>query len=162
MTPSVTVANSSFDYVVDAVAFNGNNALTAGAGQTNPFNVTSAAPAFAGAGSIKTNVANATMSWTAGASQTWTAVAVPLHSANPQILFDAASSMAAATNSAANPVNVSWSHVTTTAANRYVIVEVTMQCGNTAGKTVASVTYGTEGGGPNLAMAKIGTGQTSA
>ena len=76
------------------------------------------ASAFAGAGSIKTNVANATMSWTAGASQTWTAVAVPLHSANPQILFDAASSMAAATNSAANPVNVSWSHVTTTAAKR--------------------------------------------
>src|SRR5438270_13873459 len=28
VTPSVTVTNSAFDYVVDAVAFNGNNALT--------------------------------------------------------------------------------------------------------------------------------------
>ncbi len=162
-TPSVTVASSPFDYVVDAVAFNGNSALTASAGQTNAFNVTSAAPVFSGAGSIKPGLAaTTTVSWTAGASQTWTAVAVPLHASNPQILFDAASSVAAATNSNANPVNVSWSHKTTNAANRYVIVEVTMQCGNTAGKTVASVTYGTEGGGPNLAMARIGAGQTSA
>ncbi|HEX7679243.1 MAG TPA: DUF11 domain-containing protein, partial [Thermoanaerobaculia bacterium] len=159
-TPSVTVASSAFDYVVDAVAYNSNAALTAGAGQTNAFNVTAAASS--GAGSIKPGgAANTTMSWTAVGAQTWAAVAVPLHAANPQILFDAASSVATATNSAANPVNLSWSHLTTNAANRYVIVEVTMQCGNTAGKTVASVTYGTEAGGPNLAMARIGAGQTS-
>lgn len=155
-TPTVTTANSTFDYVVDAVAFNGNNVLTAGAGQTNPFDVTNAAPTFSGGASTETGSANTVMSWTAGAAQQWATVAVPLHSANPQIQFDAASSVAAATVSALNPVNVSWSHQTTTAANRYVIVEVTMQCGNTAGKVVATATYGTEGGGPNTAMALIG------
>jgi uncharacterized repeat protein (TIGR01451 family) len=162
ITPSVTTASSPFDYVVDAVAYNANVALTASAGQTNTYNLTNAAPAFSGAGSIKTGTANAVMSWTAtGAATPWAAVAVPLHAANPQIHFDAASSLAAATISNANPVNVSWSHTTTNAANRYIVVAVTMQCGNVAGKVVASVTYGTEGGGPNTPMALIGTGQTS-
>ena len=160
--PSVATANSTFDYVVDAVAYNANVALTAGAGQTNSYNSPNAVPVFSGAGSIETGSANTTMSWSAtGAATPWATVAVPLHPANPQILFDAASSVAAATNSAANPVAVSWSHTTTNAANRYVIVEVTMQCGNTAGKVVAGVRYGTEGGGPNVAMTQIGAGQTS-
>src|SRR5712691_5380240 len=105
-TPTVNVTNSPFDYVVDAVAFNGNNALTAGAGQTNPFNVTSAAPVFSGAGSIETGTQNLTMSWTAGASQAWAIAAVPLQSAVPQILFDAASN--ATVTSAANPIVLSW------------------------------------------------------
>ena len=159
-TPTVNVTNSALDYVVDAVAFNGNNALAASAGQTNAYNLTSAAPVFSGAGSIKTGTANTTMSWTAGAVQQWATVAVPLASASPQILFDAASSVAAATISAANPVNVSWSHSTTTAANRYIVVAVTMQMGNGAGAAVTTATYGTEGGGPNQALALIGA-QTS-
>ncbi|MEA2162302.1 MAG: hypothetical protein QOK37_429 [Thermoanaerobaculia bacterium] len=166
LTPTVTVPvasnSSTFDYVVDAVAYNNNVALTPGAGQTNTYNLTNAAPVFSGAGSIETGSTGTVMSWTAtGVAAAWATVAVPLHSASPQLLFDAASSPGVATNSATNPVNVSWSHVTTTAANRYVIVEVTMQCGNTAGKVVASVTYGTEVGGPNLAMTRIGAGQTS-
>jgi uncharacterized repeat protein (TIGR01451 family) len=154
VTPSVTVANSAFDYVVDAVAYNGNQALAAGANQTNTYNVTSAAPTFSGAGSAKTGFANTTMTWTGGVAQQWAAIAVPLQSANPQILFDAASNVAAATTSAANPVNVSWAHSTTTAANRYIVVAVTMQMAGVA-HTVTSVTYGTEGGGPNQAMALI-------
>ncbi len=160
-TPAVAVTNSPFDYVVDAVAFNGNNALASGAGQTNGYNLTSAAPTFSGAGSIKTGTANTTMSWTSGVAQQWATVAVPLASANPQIVFDAASSLATATVSAANPVNVAWSHSTTTAANRYIVVAVTFQMGNGTGASVSTVTYGTEGGGPNQALALIGA-QTSA
>jgi len=57
ITPAVALTNSAFDYVVDAVAYNSNAALTASAGQTNAFNVTAAASS--GAGSIKTGVANA-------------------------------------------------------------------------------------------------------
>ena len=153
-TPTVTTTSTPFDYVVDAVAYNANVALAAGAGQTNTYNVTNAAPVFSGAGSIETGSTNTVMAWTAVGAQPWAAIAVPLHSASPQILFDAASSVAAATISAANPVNVSWSHATTTAANRYIVVAVTMQMGGVA-KTVASVTYGTEGGGPNQAMTLI-------
>jgi hypothetical protein len=152
-TPSVTVANSAFSYVVDAVAFNGNNALTAAAGQTNPFNVTSAAPAFAGAGSIEPGAASSTLSWTAGASQAWASVGVALQSANPQILFDAASGATFA--SAGNPVVGSWNHTTTTAANRYLVVGVNID--RSAGASVVnSVRYGTEGGGPNVLMTLLG------
>jgi uncharacterized repeat protein (TIGR01451 family) len=143
-TPTTPVlANSGFDYVVDAVAFNGNNALAATAGQTNPYNVTSAAPAFAGAGSIKTGVGNTTTSWTAGAAQQWAIVAVPLVSASPQILFDAASS--GTITSAANPINLTWNHTTTNAANRYLVVGVVERLnGGTVGTnvTVTGVTYG--------------------
>ncbi|MGH9143690.1 MAG: DUF11 domain-containing protein, partial [Vicinamibacterales bacterium] len=151
--PTVAVTNSAFDYVVDAVAFNGNNALTVGAGQTNPFNVTNAAPAFSGAGSIETGTANLTMSWTAGAAQQWAAVAVPLQSATPQILFDAASSTSFA--SAGNPVTGSWNHTTTSAANRYLVVGVSID--RSGGNSVVnSVRYGTEGGGPNVLMTALG------
>jgi uncharacterized repeat protein (TIGR01451 family) len=143
-TPSVTVANGAFDYVVDAVAYNANVALTAGAGQTNAFNVTSAAPAFSGAGSIETGSANVAMSWTAtGGAQAWSAVAIPLQSANPQILFDAASS--ATVTSAANPIVLSWNHSTTNAANRYIVVGISTRLnGGTVGTnvTVTGVTYG--------------------
>jgi uncharacterized repeat protein (TIGR01451 family) len=162
ITPTVNVGSSPFDFVVDAVAYTGNVALTAGAGQTNTYNQTNAIPTFSGAGSMKAGSAAATttMSWTAtGGVQLWATAAVSLHAANAQILFDAASSVAL--NSGASPVVVSWSHTTTTAANRYVIVEVTMQCGNQAGKVVSGVRYGTEVGGPNVALAIIGTGQTS-
>ena len=153
-TPTtVALTNSAFDYVVDSVAFNGNNALTAGAGQTNPFNVTSAAPTFSGAGSIKTNAANTTMSWTAGAAQQWAIAAIPLQSANPQILFDAVSSSTFAAGT--NPIVGSWNHTTTTAANRYIVVGVSIDL-NTRASTTASVVYGTEGGGPNQAMGLLG------
>ncbi len=152
-TPSVTVANTVFGYVVDAVSLNGANALTASAGQTNTFNLTAAASS--GAGSTKTGVANATMSWTSAVSHEWAAVAVPLQSATPQIFFDAASSLGSALNSTANPINFSWSHTTTTAANRYIVVAVPMDVnGGTA--NVNTVTYGTEGGGPNTPLTRIG------
>jgi uncharacterized repeat protein (TIGR01451 family) len=152
-TPSVTVANSAFSYVVDAVAFNGNNALTAAAGQTNAFNVTSAAPAFSGAGSIEAGAASSTLSWTAGASQAWASVGVALQAANPQILFDAASGATFA--SAGNPVVGSWNHTTTSAANRYLVVGVNID--KSAGASVVnSVRYGTEGGGPNVLMTLLG------
>ena len=155
LTPSVTVTNSAFDYVVDAVAYNGNVALTAAAGQTNTFNVTSAAPAFSGAGSTKTGAANTTLSWTAtGAAQAWAAVGVPLQSATPQILFDAASSATFA--SAANPVTGSWNHTTTNAANRYIVVGVSIDRSANATPVVNSVRYGTEGGGPNVLMTLLG------
>src|SRR5258706_415425 len=152
-TPSVTLTNSAFDYVVDAVAYNANVALTSSAGQTNAFNVTSAAPAFSGAGSIKTNAANTTMSWTAVGAQQWAAVAVPLQSANPQILFDAVSSATFAAGT--NPIAGSWNHTTTTAANRYLVVGVNIDL-NARASTTASVFYGTEGGGPNSAMTLLG------
>jgi len=160
--PTVTTASTPFDYVVDAVSYNANVALTVGPGQTSNYSQTNAAPVFSGAGSRETGSTNVVMSWSAtGGATPWATVAVPIHSATPQIHFDAASSLAAVSNSAANPVNVSWSHITTNAANRYIIVAVTMQCGNTAGKVVASVKYGTEVGGPNTSMAIIGAGVTS-
>ena len=155
LTPSVTVTNSAFDYVVDAVAYNGNVALTPTAGQANSFNVTNAAPAFSGAGSTKTGAANTTLSWTAtGAAQAWAAVGVPLQSATPQILFDAASSATFA--SAANPVTGSWNHRTTSAANRYLVVGVSIDRSANATPVVNSVRYGTEGGGPNVLMTSLG------
>jgi len=153
-TPFVALTNSAFDYVVDAVAFNGNNALTAAANQTNAFNVTSAAPAFSGAGSVKSGFANTTMAWTAGASQGWAVVGVPLQSATPQILFDAASSATFA--SAANPVTGSWNHTTTGAANRYLVVGVSIDRSG-SNSIVNSVRYGTEGGGPNVLMTLLGS-----
>jgi uncharacterized repeat protein (TIGR01451 family) len=151
--PTVTLTNSAFDYIVDAVAYNANVALTATGGQTNTFNVTSAAPAFSGASGIKTNAANTTMSWSAAGPQQWAAVAVPLQSANPQILFDAVSS--STFGSAANPIVGSWNHTTTTAANRYLVVGVNIDL-NARASTGASVVYGTEGGGPNQAMTQLG------
>jgi uncharacterized repeat protein (TIGR01451 family) len=154
ITPTVAVTNSAFDYVVDAVAYNANVALTATAGQTNTFNVTSAAPAFSGAGSIKTNATNTTMSWTAtGGVQQWAAVAVPLHSANPQILFDAAGSATFAAGTAT--FTGSWNHTTTTAANRYLVVGVNFDLNARA--STGAVRYGTEGGGPNVAMTLLGS-----
>ncbi|MEA2238806.1 MAG: hypothetical protein QOC81_3530 [Thermoanaerobaculia bacterium] len=146
LTPTVTTASTPFDYVVDAVAYNGNVALTPGAGQTNSYNLTSGAPVFSGAGSIETGSTNVTMSWTAtGVAQLWATVAVPLHAANPQILFDAASRATTGLTSNANPVVVSWSHTTTTAANRYIVAEISINlAGGTSGTnvTVTGVTYG--------------------
>ncbi|HXH42060.1 MAG TPA: C25 family cysteine peptidase [Thermoanaerobaculia bacterium] len=151
-TPAVAVTNSGFDYVVDAVSYNSNSALTAGAGQTNAFNVTAAASS--GAGSIKTGAANTTMSWTGVGAQAWSAVAVPLQSANPQILFDAASSTTFASGAAT--FTGSWNHTTTSAANRYLVVGVNIDLsGRTSNST--GVVYGTEGGGPNSAMTALGS-----
>src|SRR5438046_588997 len=65
LTPAVAVTNGGFDYVVDAVAYNNNVALTPGASQTNSYNVTHAAPNSSGAGSAKIGFANTTMTWTA-------------------------------------------------------------------------------------------------
>jgi uncharacterized repeat protein (TIGR01451 family) len=146
VTPSVTLANSPLDYVVDAVAYNANQALAAGANQTNAFNLTNAAPAFSGAGSIKTGFANTTMSWTAGVAAQWATVAVNLQSANPQISFDAAST-SPALQSNANPITVTWNHTTTNAANRYLVVGIAIHlAGGTAGTnvTVNAPTYGAQ------------------
>jgi uncharacterized repeat protein (TIGR01451 family) len=155
-TPTVAVTNTPLEYVIDAAAFNGNNALTVGAGQTNSYNVTNAAaPTFSGAGSIETGSSNITMSWTAGAAQQWATLAVPLHTANPQVLYDAVSSTTFAANT--NPVTGSWNHTTTTAANRYLVVGVSIDRGG-ANSVVNSVRYGTEGGGPNVLMTAIGAG----
>jgi uncharacterized repeat protein (TIGR01451 family) len=146
LTPTVNATNTPFDYVVDAVAYSGNVALTVGAGQASTYNQTSAVPVFSGAGSIETGSTNVTMSWTAtGVAQPWATVAVVLHPANPQILFDAASRATAGLTSNANPVVVSWSHTTTTAANRYIVAEISIQlAGGTVGTnvTVTGVTYG--------------------
>jgi uncharacterized repeat protein (TIGR01451 family) len=146
LAPTVTTASSAFDYVVDAVAYNNNVALTAASGQTNTFNITSAAPVFSGASGSRTGAANAAMGWTAtGVAAAWAEVAVPLQSASPQILFDTASRATTGLTSNANPVAVSWSHTTTTAANRYIVVGVSI---NLAGGTVPTnvnvtgVTYG--------------------
>jgi uncharacterized repeat protein (TIGR01451 family) len=145
-TPTVTLANSAFDYVVDAVAYNANVALTPGASQTNSFNVTNAAPAFSGGGSIKTGAANTTMSWTAtGGVQQWATIAVPLQSATPQILFDAVSA-SAGTTSAANPVVVNWNHTTTNAANRYIVVGIAIHLAGGTVPTNVNVTGVTYGG----------------
>jgi len=147
LTPAVAVTNGAFDYVVDAVAYNNNVALTPGASQTNSYNVTNAAPVASAAGSAKTGFVNTTMSWTAtGIAQAWAHAAVPLQPATPQILFDAASS-AAGVVSNANPIVVTWSHTTTTAANRYLVVQVAMRLnGGTYGTnvTTTSVTYGAQ------------------
>src|SRR5439155_25948823 len=93
LTPAVAVTNGGFDYVVDAVAYNNNVALTPGASQTSSYNLTHVAPNSSGAGSAKIGFANTTMSWTAtGTAQAWAHVAVPLKQAVPNVLFDAAAS----------------------------------------------------------------------
>jgi len=144
LAPTVTTASSTFDYVVDAVAYNNNVTLTPSSGQTNTFNQTGTS--FSGASGIRTGAANAAMGWTAtGVAAAWAEVAVPLQSASPQILFDTASRATTGLTSNANPVVVSWSHTTTTAANRYIVVGVSI---NLAGGTVptnvnvTAVTYG--------------------
>src|SRR6185369_3683802 len=58
LTPAVAVTNGAFDQVVDAVAYNGNVALTPNASQSNSFNVTIAAPVFSGAGSTRSGANN--------------------------------------------------------------------------------------------------------
>jgi uncharacterized repeat protein (TIGR01451 family) len=154
LTPSVTTTSSAFDTVVDAVAYNGNVALTPAANQTNPYNVQNAAPACSGAGSKKSGFANATMSWTAtGGAQAWAHAAVALHPATPQILFDSAASTTF--SSAAATFTGSWNHTTTTAANRYLVVGVNIDLSGRAGNGT-SVFYGTEGGGPNQSMTLLG------
>src|ERR1700757_2590731 len=75
--------------------------------------------------------------------------------ANAQVVFDAASSVAAATVSNANPVAVSWNHTVGTAKKPYVIVSISMKL-NGGGATVGSVTYGSEAGGPKSAMTFLG------
>src|SRR5206468_3842793 len=115
----------------------------------NTYNLTNAAPVFSGAGSNETGQLNSVMSWTAGASQAWAIAAVPLLPSNPQILFDAASSTAFA--SAAATFTGSWNHTTTIAANRYLVVGANIDESGGA-STVSGVRYGTEAGGPNVAM----------
>lgn len=144
LVPAVAVTNGAFDYVVDAVSYNGNVALTPGGGQTNAYNLTST---FSGAGSARTGAANVTMSWTAtGVAQAWAAIAVPLKSASPQILFDAASNAAGVTSNA-NPITVTWNHTTTSAANRYLVVGIAVRLGGgTVGTNVIvnAPTYGAQ------------------
>jgi len=149
LTPSVTTASSTFDYVVDAVAYNNNVALTPSSGQTNTFNVISGAPVFSGASGSRTGAAAAAMGWTAtGVAAAWAEVAVPLQSASPQILFDTASRATTGLTSNANPVVVSWSHTTTTAANRYIVVGVSINLNGGTVPTNTNVTGVTYGGTP--------------
>jgi len=147
LTPAVALTNSGFDYIVDAVSYNNNVALTPGGSQTNSYNVIHAAPNSSQGGSAKTGFANTTMTWTAtGVAQQWAHVAVPLQQATPQILFDAVSS-ATGVVSNANPIVVTWNHRTTTAANRYLVVAVDIRLGGgTYGTnvTTTSVTYGAQ------------------
>ncbi|HEV8435199.1 MAG TPA: hypothetical protein VGR95_17445, partial [Thermoanaerobaculia bacterium] len=154
-TPAVNVTNSSLTAVVDSVAYNANNALTAGANQTNAFNFRSGVQPFSGGGSMEISQTNSVMSWTAGAASTWAIAAVALQPSSPQILFDAASSTTFAANT--NPsFTGSFNHTTTNAANRYLVVAVNIDLSG-GGQTVTGVRYGTEAGGPNVAMGVLGT-----
>ena len=81
-TPAVTTANTAYDYVVDAVAFNGNNAQVEGPQQDQRYSIATATlTSFAGAGSGAHGYPNVTMQWSnAGAiAQQWAMAAVPLH-----------------------------------------------------------------------------------
>jgi len=148
-TPSVAVTNGAFDYVVDAVSYNGNVTLSPTGGQTNTYNVAVGAPAFSGAGGIRTGVNNATMSWSSsGGAQAWAIAAVPLKSATPQILFDAASTLTFTGTTAS--FTGSWNHTVTNAANRYIVVGVSID--RSGGNVTGAATFGTEVGGPNVAM----------
>ncbi|HEV2722470.1 MAG TPA: C25 family cysteine peptidase [Thermoanaerobaculia bacterium] len=155
LTPAVAVTNGVFDYVVDAVAYNNNVALTAGANQTNAFNVIHAAPNSVAAGSAKSGFVNTTMSWTAtGTAQPWAEIAAPLSPATPQVTFDSAVGTTFSSNAAT--FTGSWNHTTTVAANRYLIVGVSIDLGGAAANS-SGVVYGTEGGGPNQAMTLLGS-----
>ena len=154
LVPAVAVTNGAFDYVVDAVAYNGNSTLTPAGTQTNSYSVASAVPAFSGGGSTRTGANNVAMSWTAtGVAQAWVITAVALKSATPQIVFDAASTLTFSGNTAS--FTGSWNHTVTTAANRYLVVGVSID--RSAGNVVGAATYGTEAGGPNLAMTLLGS-----
>src|SRR2546423_10485311 len=76
------------------------------------------------------------------------ACAVP---AAAQVVFDAASNMAVATASTANPINVTWNHTTGLAKKAGLVVSVSLDL-NGGGATVGSVTYGTEAGRPPPGM----------
>src|SRR2546423_13859023 len=80
------------------------------------------------------------------------ACAVP---AAAQVVFDAASNMAVATASTANPINATWNHTTGLAKKAALVVSVSLDL-NGGGATVGSVTYGTEAGGPGQAMIFLG------
>src|SRR4051794_1079616 len=71
--------------------------------------------------------------------------------AGAQVVFDAASNATPATASAANPITVSWNHTVGLSKKPYIITGVSIDRGG-SGQTVTSVVYGTEAGGPNLAM----------
>src|SRR5437588_3446442 len=155
LTPAVAVVNGGMDYIVDAVAYNNTVALTPAAGQTNSYNVTHAAPNSSAAGSAKTGVVNTTMGWTAtGIAQAWAHVAVPLQRATPSVVFDTAASTTFP--SAAATFTGSWHHTTTLAANRYLVVGISIDLSTRAGNATG-VVYGTEGGGPNQAMTLLGS-----
>src|SRR5262249_12421018 len=155
LTPSVNVTNTPFDYVVDAVAFNNNVTLTPGAGQTNSFDLVHTTPNDSGGGSVKIGTTNTTMSWTAtGANQAWAEIAVPVLTATPTVLFDAAASSRFTGTTAT--FTGSWNHTTTTAANRYLVVGVDIDLGGATANS-SGVVYGTEAGGPNQAMTLLGS-----
>jgi uncharacterized repeat protein (TIGR01451 family) len=156
LTPTTAaLTNGVMDYVVDAVAFNNNVALTAGASQTNAYNLTRTGPNCSGGGSAKTGFVNTTMSWTAtGTNQAWAIAAVPLVPAVPQVLFDDVSNTTF--TGAATTFSGSWNHTTTTAANRYLVVGVSIDVTNNTA-SASSVTYGTEVGGPAQAMTLLGS-----
>src|SRR2546423_8169533 len=80
------------------------------------------------------------------------ACAVP---AAAQVVFDAASNMAVATASTANPINATWNHTTGLAKKAALVVSVSLDL-NGGGATVGSVTYGTEAGGPAQAVIFLG------
>ncbi len=69
---------------------------------------------------------------------TWTMYYRGWQDASPAIAFDSASSVEASTAAA----SVSWSHTTTTASNRLLIVTVNVYAATGTPTTVASVTYG--------------------
>jgi len=75
--------------------------------------------------------------------------------AQAQVVFDAASNATPATTSAANPIAVSWNHTVSLAKKPYIVVSVAIDK-NGGAQTVTTVTYGTEVGGPNLAMTFLG------
>ncbi|HMC69378.1 MAG TPA: DUF11 domain-containing protein, partial [Mycobacteriales bacterium] len=81
-TPAVTTGNTAHDYVVDAVAFNGNNQQIEGPQQDSRYSIaTTTLTSFAGAGSGAHGYTNVTMSWTntGAVAQQWAMAAVPLH-----------------------------------------------------------------------------------
>jgi hypothetical protein len=81
-TPSVTVASATNQVVIDTITdYADKSSLTAGASQTQRWNVTSGAGGktdVISGGSTKAGAASTTMSWTIGAAKAWSQVAVPL------------------------------------------------------------------------------------
>lgn len=130
--PSITVTSTSQQVIADTLAINTSQIWTPGSGQTqayqtNPSSNTAAA-------SYEQGLAGSTpMSWSAASGANWADAAVPINPAPAFPTLDATSSAF----SAPSVSSLTWSHTTSSATNRILVVGVS----ETWNQSVSGITY---------------------